>query len=101
MPVAVGPDVVEAGPEAGAEADAPLHPCSMTVWFEWQGCPSPCSCAAAAIFRRLRSAEESVLDEAGFVPPPPVDEEDGPVADAQVEEFRAFLESVTPEDFEG
>jgi hypothetical protein len=46
-------------------------------------------------------AEESVLDEAGFVPPPPVDEEDGPAADVQVEEFRAFLESVTPEDFEG
>ncbi len=47
-------------------------------------------------------AEEAVLDEAGFVPPPPAEgEADGPAAEAEVEEFRAFLDSVTPEDFEG
>ena len=46
--------------------------------------------------------EEAVLDEAGFVAPPPAeDDPDGPAAEAEVEEFRAFLDSVTPEDFEG
>ncbi len=42
-----------------------------------------------------------VLDEAGFVAPPADGEAEGPAAEAQVEEFRAFLDSVTPEDFEG
>jgi len=47
-------------------------------------------------------AADGVLDEAGFVAPPPADgEAEGPAAEAQVEEFRAFLDSVTPEDFEG
>ncbi len=48
-------------------------------------------------------AAEEVVDEVGFVPPP-TDEErdpaDAPAAEAQVEEFRAFLDSVDPEDFE-
>ena len=48
-------------------------------------------------------AAEEVVDEAGFVPPP-IDESsassDAPASEAQVEEFRAFLESVDPEDFE-
>lgn len=48
-------------------------------------------------------AAEEVLDEASFVPPPPNETETagGPAAEEQVEEFRAFLESVQPEDFEG
>ena len=46
---------------------------------------------------------EEVVDEAGFVPPSSdegVDPSDAPAAEAQVEEFRAFLDSVDPEDFE-
>ena len=46
-------------------------------------------------------AAAGVLDEAGFVAPPADGEAEGPAAEAQVEEFRAFLDSVTPEDFEG
>ena len=42
-------------------------------------------------------AAEDVVDQAGYLPPPT----DKPVAEAQVEEFRAFLDSVEPEDFEG
>jgi len=38
-----------------------------------------------------------VVDQAGYLPPPT----DEPVPEAQVEEFRAFLDSVEPEDFEG
>lgn len=46
-------------------------------------------------------AAEEVLADAGFVAPPPTAEDSGgPGAEAQVEEFRAFLESVQPEDFE-
>jgi len=49
-------------------------------------------------------AAEEVVDEAGFVPPPTdnsaVESSDEPAAEAQVEEFRAFLDSVDPEDFE-
>ena len=48
-------------------------------------------------------AAEEVVDEAGFVPPPTdesSDSPDGPASEAQVEEFRAFLDSVDPEDFE-
>ena len=46
---------------------------------------------------------EEVVDEAGFVPPPSdesADPSDTPAAEAQVEEFRAFLDSVDPDDFE-
>jgi len=48
-------------------------------------------------------AVEEVVDEAGFVPPPTdagTDSADAPAAEVQVEEFRAFLDSVDPEDFE-
>ena len=39
-----------------------------------------------------------VLEEAGYVAPSDGDE---PVAEAQVEEFRAFLDTVNPDDFAG
>ena len=48
-------------------------------------------------------AAEEVVDEAGFVPPPTddaVESSGAPAAEVQVEEFRAFLDSVDPEDFE-
>ncbi len=48
-------------------------------------------------------AAEEVVGEAGFVPPPADDttESSGETAaEVQVEEFRAFLDSVDPEDFE-
>jgi hypothetical protein len=40
---------------------------------------------------------EEVVEQAGYLPPPTEE----PMAEAQVEEFRAFLDSVEPEDFEG
>jgi bifunctional DNase/RNase len=40
---------------------------------------------------------EEVVEQAGYLPPPTEE----PMAAAQVEEFRAFLDSVEPEDFEG
>ena len=39
-----------------------------------------------------------VLEEAGYVAPSGGDE---PVAEEQVEEFRAFLDTVNPDDFAG
>ena len=45
-------------------------------------------------------AAEEVVDEAGFVPPPSEDGDDAPAAEAEVEEFRAFLDSVDPGDFQ-
>jgi len=42
--------------------------------------------------------EEEVLEEAGYIAPP---EEDEPIADDQVEQFREFLDNVNPEDFAG
>jgi len=39
-----------------------------------------------------------VLEEAGYVAPSDGDE---PVAEEQVEEFRAFLDTVNPDDFAG
>ncbi len=43
-------------------------------------------------------ADESVLAEAGIVPQPDADGE-AVVADEQIEEFRSFLDQVSPEDF--
>ena len=40
---------------------------------------------------------EQVLDEAGYVAP----SDDEPAAESQVEEFRAFLDTVNPDDFAG
>ena len=42
-------------------------------------------------------ATEEVVDEAGYLAPPTEE----PAAEDQVEEFRAFLDSVDPEDFGG
>jgi hypothetical protein len=42
-------------------------------------------------------ATEEVVDEAGYLAPPT----EKPAAEDQVEEFRAFLDSVDPEDFGG
>ncbi|MEO2171419.1 MAG: bifunctional nuclease family protein, partial [Acidimicrobiales bacterium] len=42
-------------------------------------------------------AAEEVVEQAGYLPPPTEE----PMAEAEVEEFRAFLDSVEPEDFEG
>ena len=49
--------------------------------------------------------EEEVIQEAGFVPPPNdgelvTESSQAPEAEAQVEEFRAFLDSIDPEDFQ-
>jgi bifunctional DNase/RNase len=41
---------------------------------------------------------DEVLDEAGYVAP---SSDEAPMADAQVEEFRAFLDTVNPDDFAG
>lgn len=45
-------------------------------------------------------ASEEVLDEAA-VPIPEEDDEEAPESDAEVAAFREFLDSVSPEDFEG
>ena len=42
--------------------------------------------------------EEDVLEEAGYIAPP---EQEEPVTDVQVEEFREFLDNVNPDDFAG
>ena len=49
------------------------------------------------IAKATRTRIRAIADQAGYLPPPT----DEPVAEAQVEEFRAFLDSVEPEDFEG
>ena len=41
---------------------------------------------------------EEVLEEAGYVAP---SSDDAPAAEVQVEEFRAFLDTVNPDDFAG
>jgi len=46
----------------------------------------------AAVF-----AAEEVVEKAGYLPPPTEE----PMAEAEVEEFLAFLDSVEPDDFEG
>lgn len=51
------------------------------------GCPIECA--------------DAVLDEAGVVPEAPADEADAEEAEEEVERFREFLDSVTPEDFTG
>ena len=42
--------------------------------------------------------EEEVLEEAGYIAPP---EQEEPITDVQVEEFREFLDNVNPDDFDG
>ena len=46
-------------------------------------------------------ATEEVLDEAGYMAPLDESGQAVPAAEAQVEEFREFLDSVNPEDFAG
>jgi bifunctional DNase/RNase len=46
-------------------------------------------------------AAEEVLDEAGYMAPLDESGQAVPAAEAQVEEFREFLDSVNPEDFAG
>jgi uncharacterized protein len=44
-------------------------------------------------------ASEEVLDEAGFVEETPADEDSEESPEAVVEEFRQFIDQITPEDF--
>ena len=43
--------------------------------------------------------EETVLDEAGLLIPDETDEESGEVREDEVEKFKEFLDSVSPDDF--